>query len=229
MGSTSVLSNEVALRRACESSDSISEVLKRLKLSVAGGNFKSLKKYCKDFGIPIPVWVRTGPVVVRPIDEIFCENSTYKNRDRIKSYLLKFGVPEVCSDCGCGSEWNGKRLVLQLDHINGVSNDHRRENLRLLCPNCHSQTATFCGRHKSASMQRCLDCGTPDKSKKSKRCKKCHNKILAEYSRSQSTKIVWPKKSVLERLVKKSNYSAVARDLGVTDNAVRKRLNSIHE
>ncbi|MGB2240169.1 MAG: HNH endonuclease [Pseudomonadales bacterium] len=53
-----------------------------------------------------------------------------------------------CSSCGIGDEWNGKPITLQLDHINGVNNDHRLDNLRMLCPNCHSQTDTWCGRNK---------------------------------------------------------------------------------
>ena len=65
----------------------------------------------------------------------------------IKARLLQAGVLEnKCNECGI-SEWNGKDLVLHLDHINGNSRDHRLENLRLLCPNCHSQTDTYCGRN----------------------------------------------------------------------------------
>jgi len=53
-----------------------------------------------------------------------------------------------CSECGL-SEWRGKSLVLQLDHIDGNNSNHRLENLRLLCPNCHSQTETFAGRNNN--------------------------------------------------------------------------------
>jgi 5-methylcytosine-specific restriction endonuclease McrA len=49
--------------------------------------------------------------------------------------------------CGQQPMWNGKQLVLILDHINGINNDNRLENLRLLCPNCNSQTPTFAGRN----------------------------------------------------------------------------------
>ena len=60
--------------------------------------------------------------------------------------LYKSGWKEYkCEICGI-SEWQGKELSLQLDHINGINNDNRIENLRLLCPNCHSQTETFSGR-----------------------------------------------------------------------------------
>ncbi len=53
-----------------------------------------------------------------------------------------------CSDCGQGEKWNGRTLVMVLDHINGVNDDNRLENLRMLCPNCNSQTDTFAGRNK---------------------------------------------------------------------------------
>lgn len=70
------------------------------------------------------------------------------NRGTIKRYLLEQGLLEnTCALCPQGPEWNGKPLVLALDHENGISNDNRLSNLRLLCPNCHSQTETFAGRN----------------------------------------------------------------------------------
>ena len=66
-----------------------------------------------------------------------------KSRGSLKRRLLEDGIlANRCSECGIES-WLGQRLSIQLDHINGVRNDHRLENLRMLCPNCHSQTATF--------------------------------------------------------------------------------------
>ena len=56
-------------------------------------------------------------------------------------------LENVCSECGI-TEYNDKPIVLQLDHINGKSKDHTLKNLRLLCPNCHSQTDTWCGKNK---------------------------------------------------------------------------------
>lgn len=68
-------------------------------------------------------------------------------RGHIKGRLLKAGLLEnKCQECGL-SEWRGKRLSIHIDHINGIRNDHRLENLRMLCPNCHSQTETFAGRN----------------------------------------------------------------------------------
>jgi hypothetical protein len=65
----------------------------------------------------------------------------------LKNRLWAEGIKEnKCEICGI-SDWNGKQLNCELDHINGNPKDHRLENLRILCPNCHSQTDTFCGKN----------------------------------------------------------------------------------
>jgi hypothetical protein len=62
--------------------------------------------------------------------------------------ILDLGVmPYLCGICCQPPEWNGEKLVLPIDHINGDPTDNRPENLRFLCPNCHSQTETFAGRN----------------------------------------------------------------------------------
>jgi hypothetical protein len=71
------------------------------------------------------------------------------SRDHLKQRLLKAGLLKYkCRDCGLTNKWNNKPLSLHLEHVNGVYNDNRIENLCLLCPNCHSQTPTFAGRNK---------------------------------------------------------------------------------
>lgn len=70
------------------------------------------------------------------------------NTTKLRVRLLKEGIfTNTCSECGI-TEYNGKPLVMQLDHIDGDSSNHMFANLRLLCPNCHSQTDTFCGKNK---------------------------------------------------------------------------------
>lgn len=79
-------------------------------------------------------------------DKIFCIK---KERDaRTRKYLRQWDPDNyVCAVCRLGPEWAGAPLTLQMDHINGNACDDRKENLRWLCPNCHTQTPTFTGRN----------------------------------------------------------------------------------
>ncbi len=105
----------------------------------------------RKFGFAADSWtkaVRRGVLTararLRPLADVL-RTSIY--RSHIKRRLLEAGIlKNQCSLCGL-SEWRGMRLSIQIDHINGVKGDFRIENLRMLCPNCHSQTATFGGRN----------------------------------------------------------------------------------
>ena len=91
-------------------------------------------------------------------EDNFTENSTAK-RSSIKRLLIsQHNRPYHCVICKLGSIWQNKELVLQLDHINGINNDNRLENLRFLCPNCHSQTDTFCSKNNKKEENRCSEC-----------------------------------------------------------------------
>lgn len=135
-------------------SKSISEVLKNMNMSVSSGNYHTVKYFIKSNKIDISHFVKTKENIIsanskrkRPLSEVMIENSDYK-RTNLKKRLLKEGLIEnKCQICGQLPEWNGKPMVLILDHINGVWNDHRRENLRLVCPNCNSQLSTHCGKN----------------------------------------------------------------------------------
>lgn len=130
-----------------------SDVVRYFGLSVQGNNFKTVKRRIKEDGLDTSHFdaktasMRNLYKHKLPLSVIMVENSTYI-REHLKGRLIKENVlPYICRDCGNTGEWNGKPLVLQLEHVNGISNDHRKENLCFLCPNCHSQTATYAGRN----------------------------------------------------------------------------------
>lgn len=91
-----------------------------------------------------------------PNDEVFVENSSFST-EAVKFRIIDQElIAYECQQCGI-SDWHGEHLVLELDHKNGRNNDHRLENLRFLCPNCHSLTPTFRGRNKNSGQVKVSD------------------------------------------------------------------------
>ena len=91
------------------------------------------------------------------VDELFCENSKAP-RHYIKKLIITNNLFFYkCATCNLQDNWNGQPLSLQLDHINGVNNDNRIKNLRFLCPKCHSQTSTYCGKNKNTGKKSIVD------------------------------------------------------------------------
>ena len=108
---------------------------------------KKHKKYAHPKGCQCP-WHRKGTgFKPRPLRELLESVARHGRSSRLKQRLVEDGIwEEKCSICGLGPEWNGGLLVLQLDHIDGDRKNWALENLRLVCPNCHAQTPTFCRR-----------------------------------------------------------------------------------
>ena len=145
--------NDDELKELVENSKTYSEVLFKLGLTTRGGNSsRLLKQRIKELSIDVSHFIRpvdaAGLKQAIPLCDILIENSKFTNTACLKKKLIKEGKLEyICEICGNQGEWNGKKLVLQLDHKNGIHNDNRLENLRFLCPNCHSQTDTYAGKN----------------------------------------------------------------------------------
>jgi len=89
--------------------------------------------------------ISNGGTIRTPFDSVFCAHSHYVNRSLIKSMLIKHEIiKDVCSICGINT-WMNKPVTLQVDHIDGDRHNNLIDNIRLLCPTCHSQTKTFSG------------------------------------------------------------------------------------
>lgn len=135
-----------------ENSVSIREVLIKLNIEPTGGNYRTFKKYVKEFNLNIDHFTgknlkgRTFEYKRKDINEYLKENSNIQSL-KLKRKLLENKIFEYKCNCCKNDTWLNNPIPLELDHINGINTDNRLENLRLLCPNCHALTPTYRGRN----------------------------------------------------------------------------------
>ena len=144
------------LFEAVKTSTSIRQVLGKLGLVEAGGNYDQIKKWIKLFEIDNSHftgrgWNKTSKNLKRYnilLEDILKDNTPFQSF-KLKNKLFNAGLKEKkCELCGwCKTSIDG-RIPLELDHINGKKTDNRIENLRVLCPNCHSLQSTHRGKNK---------------------------------------------------------------------------------
>jgi 5-methylcytosine-specific restriction endonuclease McrA len=116
--------------------------------SVLGLHFNTFKKYALEYGCYKPN--QSGKGIKKNIKKRILNIEEYVSRRSVRKIILEQKLIDYkCSLCDLTDEWNGNKLILHLDHINGLRNDNRVENLRFLCPNCHSQTSTYTGKNKT--------------------------------------------------------------------------------
>jgi 5-methylcytosine-specific restriction endonuclease McrA len=301
------------LIEAVKESFSMRQTLKKLGLVPTGQNYRLIPKEIKRLELDTSHFLGRGHLKNKnhswgkkiALSEILIENSSCSSSHRLKLRLVDEGLLTYsCFGCGINS-WSSKivtssnqKLSLQLDHINGVNTDNRIENLRLLCPNCHSLTNTyagknkksevenrkkkkytkkdlcFCGAQKSIDAIACRTCSPPPLKTKIKwpsdeellvkvkeqgelkmsevlNCSSSSiRKRIARISKNSTsycscgkekffnavlcrscqginvnkTKIDWPSEKELIQMIKNSSYLTVGKKLGVSDNAIRKRL-----
>lgn len=182
-----------------------------------------LKKRMKDLGISVNrnKWIQENIV---SDDEVYIKGSKYCH---IRRRVFKDNYMEYkCSICGVGGNWNNKPLTLQIDHIDGDYNNNTKDNLRWLCPNCHSQTSTYGNKdgHKSKRPRRTNEQAT---------CPVCH-KVFIKKDREQvccsrkcacinrTNPVPISKEELLCALKSAKNFEAVGRMYGRTGKGIRK-------
>lgn len=142
------------LEEAVKDSLSYRQVLFKLCLREAGGNYEQVKRYIKEYGLNIKHFKGRGwnlglrgigkPLI--PLEKILVKNSYFQSF-KLKKRLFAVGLkPRYCEQCGWAKETKDGYLPLELDHINGNRHDNRLKNLQILCPNCHSLQPTHRGR-----------------------------------------------------------------------------------
>lgn len=186
-----------------ESSRNYTEILEKLGLTIHGGNIRGVKDRIEKEKLNIN-FDSSKRRTVLPLKDLLVENRRINNQG-LKKRLIKEGVLlDQCSKCKIGSEWEGLPITLQLDHINGINTDNRLQNLRILCPNCHSQTDTFSGKNNK-------------KEKKLKVCKEQKERpSKIKISKEELTVLVWNKPLTI-----------LAKEWGTTDNGIRKKCKKL--
>lgn len=150
------------LSKAVASSESYSGVLRFIGLKPVGGNISHIGRRIKEYGIDTSHFTGQGHsrgkslsktavpkdilVLGKPMDRRIQTN-------KLRKCLEILGVDEVCNQCGIGTVWNGKPIVLEINHINGNYWDNRKDNLEFLCPNCHSQETETNRPHKYSDIR----------------------------------------------------------------------------
>jgi hypothetical protein len=217
---------------AVAASFSRSEVLRRLGLRPAGGNHKLLQRWLDAWQISTDHfdpshYRRAVPSTKIPLEQVLVERSTY-HRGNLKRRLYDSGLKERrCELCGQGEEWHGRHMGLILDHINGVADDNRLENLQIVCPNCNSTLDTHCGRrnHVYRTERLCPQCACAflPKYESQRFCsRRCAARMTVHETSIGRRTVERPPYAQLMAELEETNFVVVARTYGVSDNAVRK-------
>lgn len=210
---------------AVKSSISFVEVAKKLGYTTYGSNIKTINKYIKSLNLDTSHFLtkkeqlqlaRQKKIKIS-YEELFCVNDI--DRKNIKKIIIRDNlIPYQCKICSI-TEWNGQKLSLHLDHINGINNDNELNNLRFLCPNCHSLTESYCGKKLKGIIKiknSCINCGI-DINSKSKRCLSCSKQEHI------TKKIIWPNEEEFTAMVLDLGYQATANKLGVNRESVKRK------
>ena len=243
--------NEETLRAIVLTSNSKGEILAKIGIPHSGGNYQSLNARLQKWSISTDHFMGQGWSKGKVFREkwkstdMLLINDSLRSSAYIRKRILRDGLKEnKCEICGQGEIWNGNQLTLQLDHINGIHSDNRIENLRILCPNCHTQTPTHSGKNKKCKTKSETGGSRTRKTPLSKNggfanlptvpCKSCNKEfqlksITQKYCSQECAhrfqrKIERPDLDLLQKLVDETSYCAVGKKFGVSDNAIRNWL-----
>jgi hypothetical protein len=225
---------EAEARAAVAASRSYAEALRRLGRCQTGNSSRVLKRWIAEWGIdtshfdPDAARIAALAKPAAPLETLLVEASPVRG-SRLKERLYAAGLKQpACELCGQDEMWQGRRMALVLDHVNGVRDDNRLENLRIVCPNCNATLDTHCGRNaRLPPVERaCLGCGatfrvrSPTHRYCSRECGQRHAPRPAVVPALR--RVERPPLDVLLAQVEADGWEATGRAYGVSGNAVRK-------
>lgn len=241
--------NKEELEAIVNKSFGYAECLRQLGLREAGGNYSTIKKYIKLYGIStehfcLQGWSKGKTVGPKTPTEDYLSNKKPVASNQLKIRLIKEGVfKKQCDKCK-RIEWEGLPIPLELHHKNGDRLNNSLDNLCLLCPNCHATTDNYRGKNKKANKPDgrkkksagrekrlvlkeetlCLHCSVQTKNKTkfcSSLCANSHNPDGSRWKRKVENR---PDECTLLKLLEDNSFEAVGRMFNVTGNAIRKWL-----
>jgi 5-methylcytosine-specific restriction endonuclease McrA len=212
---------------------SVAEVIRKLGLKQAGGNHSHITRRIKLYGLDTSHFVSPKAnlkhgVNKLPPDQILVNDRLQGRRDGayiLRRALLESGIEHKCVVCDLPPFWNGQYLQLQVDHINGIITDNRIENLRFICGNCHLQTENFGIKNSTAYLNREIIIKPLKPLKLIKEVKPKPSEINPDWRHQpklNTRKVERPSKEELEKLLWENPTAQLAKQFGVSDNAIAK-------
>ena len=221
----SILNNytDEEIEQIVNQSNSYREVAQKIGYThtCSGDVLKKIKNKIESLGISVSHFGRRK-LTTRTVENVFIENSTASQRT-LRDFFLRGNYQEYkCSICGQEPFWNGKPLTLILDHINGINNDDRLENLHWVCPNCNQQLETtgfkkIRTKDKPKKHYYCIDCGK-EIWRDANRCIKCASKARKTQRKVNDR----PSRDELKQMIRIRSMTDIGNSYGVTDNSIRK-------
>lgn len=195
-----------------QESFSFAEVFRKLNKSKSGNGYAYLRRFIIKNNIDIShfqPWKNNGTFQEKKNIQFYLIEGSNITSSHLKTKLYEQGLKQrICEKCGQDENWNGEKISLILDHINGVSNDNRLENLRILCPNCNATLPTHCRGSKGLK-------------KKKNESKEVFTDIQKK-SQLNQRKVQRPSYEQLLLEISELGFVNTGKKYNVSDNSIRK-------